>query len=427
MNLGSQMHELCKELFPLCRSLTGNGVRETLKQLKQQFSNIEIYEVPTGTKCFDWEIPQEWNVNDAYVLDTNNEKIIDFKKNNLHLVGYSIPVNTELELGELQHHLHSLPNMPDAIPYVTSYYNDYWGFCITENQRNKLYDGVYRVLVDTEKKNGSMSYGEIILKGKTTKEIFLSTDICHPSMANNELSGPVVTTFLAKWLSTIDHYYTYRIIFIPETIGSIYYISKHLDQLKKNVIAGFVITCIGDDRTYSFVPSRYGNTLSDKIAKHILHHLYPEYKEYSFLDRGSDERQYCYPGVELPIASIMRSKYCEYPEYHTSLDNLEFVTPEGLFGGYTILKRTLEAIENNQIFNNILLCEPMLSKRKLYPNISTTDITSIVKRRWNILAYSDGNNDLIDIANIINVPVWNLYDEIKLLLSKSLISVNSRR
>lgn len=421
------MHELCKELFPLCRSLTGNGVRETLKQLKQQFSNIEIYEVPTGTKCFDWEIPQEWNVNDAYVLDTNNEKIIDFKKNNLHLVGYSIPVNTELELGELQHHLHSLPNMPDAIPYVTSYYNDYWGFCITENQRNKLYDGVYRVLVDTEKKNGSMSYGEIILKGKTTKEIFLSTDICHPSMANNELSGPVVTTFLAKWLSTIDHYYTYRIIFIPETIGSIYYISKHLDQLKKNVIAGFVITCIGDDRTYSFVPSRYGNTLSDKIAKHILHHLYPEYKEYSFLDRGSDERQYCYPGVELPIASIMRSKYCEYPEYHTSLDNLEFVTPEGLFGGYTILKRTLEAIENNQIFNNILLCEPMLSKRKLYPNISTTDITSIVKRRWNILAYSDGNNDLIDIANIINVPVWNLYDEIKLLLSKSLISVNSRR
>lgn len=422
-DLGQQMHMLCRELFPICRSLTGQGVRETFKILQQQLQDLVTYEVPSGETCFDWTIPDEWNVNQAYIISPNGEKVVDFANNNLHLVGYSTPINAKISLQELDKHLHSLENIPDAIPYITSYYSGYWGFCLTHRERQKLVDGLYQVVIDSEKTKGSMTYGELILQGETEKEILLSTYICHPSMANNELSGPVVATYLAKWLSSFEHYYTYRIVFVPETIGSIYYIFTNLEKLKKNVIAGYVLTCIGDDRTYSFLPSRAGNSLSDKTAKHVLKHHFPDYKEYSYLERASDERQYCSPGVDLPVASVMRSKYWEYPEYHTSLDDLGLVTPSGLFGGYLSMKRIIGAIENNHTYQAAQLCEPQLGKRGLYPNLGTADAHRTVRNRMNLLAYADGQHDLLSIAEQLEVPVWDLYSEAKILTESGLLKI----
>ena len=316
-DLGMEMFLLCKKLFPINRSLTGNGVRKTLSLIKKILPNMVIYEIPSNTKCFDWNVPKEWNITSGYLISPTGEKILDFNDNNLHIVGYSEAVNIRLTLDELLPHINTSKSMPEAIPYVTSYYSEYWGFCMAEVQKINLIDGEYHAVIESKKSVGHMTYGELIIKGRTSKEIMLSTYICHPSMANNELSGPVVATFLSKFIQSIDCHYSYRIIFIPETIGSICYISKNLECLKKNVIAGFVLTCIGDDREYSYLPSRSGKTLSDKIAIHVLENTHPDFIKYSYLDRGSDERQYCSPGVDLPMASIMRSKYGEYPEYHT--------------------------------------------------------------------------------------------------------------
>ena len=416
------MYDLVKDLFPICRSITGNGVRETLKIIQQHIP-ININEVPTGTKVFDWTVPKEWNIKDAYIMDENSNKIIDFKKNNLHVVGYSVPVNKTVSLPELQEHLYSLPEQPEAIPYVTSYYKEMWGFCITHKKREILKEGKYKVFIDSELKNGALTYGELIIPGKSEKEVFLSTYICHPSMANNELSGPVVTTFLVKWIMSKPRRYTYRIIFIPETIGSITYLSKNLDIMKRNIIAGFNVSCVGDNRVYSYLPTRNGDTYADKIALNILSFKHPKFVKYSFLDKGSDERQYNAPGVDLPVCCIMRSKYGTYPEYHTSLDNLEFVNPEGLSGSYEVFKECLNLIEENRKYKIKCLGEPQLGKRGLYPTISTKLSTKEVKGIINFISYSDGKNDLIDISNKINVPVWELYLIIEKLLKANLLEV----
>lgn len=400
------LFNFAKALYPICRSITGNGVRQTLQIIKDDhIPDLQIHEVPTGTQAFDWTVPKEWNINDAYVTDPEGNKIIDYRESNLHVVGYSIPVTKTVSLDELQEHLYSLPDQPDAIPYVTSYYKERWGFCLTDNQRKQLKPGQYKVYIDSSLKEGSLTYGELILPGKTEKEIFLSTYICHPSMANNELSGPAVTTFIAKWLmAKEDRRYTYRIIFIPETIGSIVYLSKNLDHMKEHIIAGFNVTCVGDDRAYSYLPSKYGYTLADRAAKHVLKHFAPEYQQYSFLERGSDERQYCSPGVDLPVASVMRTKYGQYPEYHTSLDNLDLISPDGLMGGYEVLKKCLECLEANKKYQVTVLCEPQLGKRGLYPTISTKSGASGVRDMMNLLTYCDGSNDLILIAEMINKP-----------------------
>jgi aminopeptidase-like protein len=324
----------------------------------------------------------------------------------------------------LSEYLHSLPDQPDAIPYVTSYYKRQWGFCIAHSEREKLVDGDYKVVVETKLFNGELNYGEIILKGSSEKEIFMSTYICHPSMANNELSGPTVTTFIVKWLMEIkNRYYTYRIIFIPETIGAIVYLKKNYKTLKKNVIAGFNVTCVGDERSYSYLASRNGDTLSDKVAKHILKFIDNTFKSYGWLERGSDERQYCSPGIDLPVVSIMRTKYFEYPEYHTSLDNLEnVVTPKGLDGGYWALRKSLEAIEKNKKYVSNNLCEPQLGKRGLYPDLSTKETRHKVERILNLLSLCDGKHSLLDIAEILNVKIWDLYEHIDVLLKYHLIS-----
>jgi aminopeptidase-like protein len=359
------------------------------------------------------------------LLDPEGNRVVDFAVNNLHVVGYSEPVDVELALDALQPHLHSIPEQPDAIPYVTSYYQRRWGFCLPDRLRRDLKPGRYRAVIDSTLAPGSMTYGELILPGATPHEVLLSCNICHPSMANNELSGPAVCTWLARWLMAEPRRNTYRILFLPETIGAIAYLSRHLTEMKERTIAGFVVTCIGDDRTYSYLPSRHGNTLADKVARHVLKHLAPGYQTYSFLDRGSDERQYAAPGVDLPVCSIMRSKYHEYPEYHTSLDNLELITPAGLAGGYAVMRECITCLEQNAITEATVLCEPQLGRRALYENLATRTIGKKADPIRNLFAYSDGNLDLLTIAEIINEPMWLLNEAAMRLEANGLINIKA--
>lgn len=421
-NVGDFCYRMATELYPICRSLSGPGVRETIAYITQYLPNLRLHEVPSGTKVFDWTVPDEWTIREAYIADESGVRIIDFKEHNLHVVGYSESVDKWMDLAELEGHLYTLPDQPNAIPYVTSYYSRRWGFCLTHNQKQVMKPGRYRVFIDSEHKSGVLNYAELILPGRTDKEIFLSTYICHPSMANNELSGPVVTTALARWLMSLeDRRFTYRIVFIPETIGSIVYLSKNLEYMKRHVVAGFNVTCIGDERCYSYLPSRAGNTLSDRAAINILRRVSPDFKQYSWLDRGSDERQYCAPGVDLPIATIMRSKYGEYPEYHTSLDDLTLISPAGLEGGFGVLQQAIDAIENNAYLKVSVLCEPQLGRRGLYPTLSTKESTAEVATMMNLISYCDGTLTLIDIAELLNKPVSELSQIIAPLLDAGLI------
>jgi aminopeptidase-like protein len=424
-SIGDLMYALLRRLFPICRSITGDGVRKTLHIIAEELPGMTIHEIPSGTQVFDWVVPREWNVRDAYVLDPDANKIIDFAESNLHLVGYSIPVRLEVSLSELQEHLYSLPDQPDAIPYITSYYQERWGFCVTHRQREMITkEGKYTVVIDSELKDGHLTYAELRIPGEHKDEIFFSTYICHPSMANNELSGPTVTTFLAKWLFSQKRKYSYRIVFVPETIGSISYLSRNLDEMQRRVIAGYNLTCVGDDRSYSFLPSRQEDSLSDRTALHVLKHLHPDFVRYTYLDRGSDERQYCAPGVDLPVASVMRSKYGTYPEYHTSLDDLTLVTPSGLYGAYEVLCKCVECIEADERLEVTVLCEPQLGKRGLYPTLSTKQANVRVRDMMNLIAYCDGTRTLLEIAEKVNVPMWNLIPVAETLKSQGLLATH---
>jgi len=418
------MYQWATALFPICRSLTGQGVRDTLKYLQQEIPDLTIESIKSGQQVFDWQIPQEWNIDHAYIENEDGERIIDFANSNLHVVGYSEPVDKVVELEELNQHLYSLPEQPDAIPYITSYYQRRWGFCLTENQRKQLTDKKYRVKIASSLLDGELNYGQLLIKGKSEKEIFLSTYICHPSLANNELSGPVVTTALAQWISSLKSTeYSYRIVFVPETIGAITYLSKHLEQMKVNTLAGFVVTCVGDNNDYSFVPSRSENSVADKVALHALNHYVDSFQQYTFLQRGSDERQYCAPGVDLPVCSVMRTKYGEYPEYHTSLDNLDVISAKGLQGGFDILQQCIKLLESNFKYQVTVLCEPQLGKRGLYPTLSsmTEDYTDVITM-MDFIAYCDGEHDLIDIANKINVYAMDLVALSKRLCKEGLLT-----
>ena len=425
------MINLAKKLFPICRSLTGNGNRETLKILKKEVKELKIHEVPSGKKFYDWKIPLEWNISDAYIK-SNGKKIIDFKNNNLHVMGYSQPFKGIVKKNELFKHLHTLPKQKNAIPYVTSYYKKNWGFCVAyEDIKKNFKSKDYEVVIESSLKNGSLTFADCVIKGKSIKEILISCNICHPSMANNELSGMIVAINLIKKIKKIkNRYYTYRFVFTPETLGSIVYISKNFKNLKKNVIAGFVLTCIGDSKKFSYVPSRSGITLSDRSTLNYLNFNVKSYSKYTYLDRGSDERQYCSPGVDLPVCSIMKSKYNTYPEYHTSLDNLNFISNKGLNESLILLENITQIIENNHKYKSIYKCEPKLDVRKLYPEVSSKEHSPLSNSKKNIfinylnfLAYADGKNDLIDISEKIGVGAYDLIEVKNILLEKKLIKI----
>ncbi|HEF1154994.1 TPA: DUF4910 domain-containing protein [Campylobacter lari] len=419
------MYELACELFPICRSITGAGFRQSLKILDEAMGGgiLKIHSMTSGSKVFDWEVPAEWEINDAYIITPDGEKICDFRQNNLHVLNYSEGIDDEISLDELQEHLYSIENYPDAIPYVTSYYKRRWGFCIKHEDRVKLKEGKYKVFIDAKHhENGVLNYADLLIPStqKIKDEILISTYLCHPSMANNELSGPVVATFLAKWLLELkERKYNYRFVFIPETIGSIVYLNKHLKHLQKYTKAGFVLSCIGDDNAYSLIRTPSENTLADKVALHTLKNK-NNFKEFSFLDRGSDERQYCSPLVNLPVVGICRSKYLEYKEYHTSKDDLNFISEEGLQGGLKAMQEIIMNLEVNEIYQNTVFCEPNLGKRDLYHTINTSS-TNDIPISCNFLAYCDGKNDVLDIASKLNMQAYKLKDLIEKLKFHGLI------
>ena len=420
--IGLKMYGWASDLFPLNRSLTGAGVRETLLYFQKEIPEILIHEVASGTRANDWVVPEEWNVKEAYLLDLQTGHRFDFKDNNLHLMGYSIPVNEIFSREELDSHLHTLPDQPNAIPYVTSYYSREWGFCLSENQKNTLSNGKFQVVIDSTLEPGVMNYGELLIPGQSKSEILLSTYICHPSMASNELSGPVVALAISKLVKQLENKrFSYRILLIPETLGSIYYISKNLNEMKENINAGWVLTCMGDEGNYSYIPSRKGGTLADRVSIKTLEELGVNYNKYTFLDRGSDERQYCAPGVDLPVASLMKSKYGSYPEYHTSLDNLKFITPEGLNESYEMMKTAIEILESNKFWKLKTLGEPQLGKRGLYPTVSTKSSGTTVQDLMNVIAYCDGENDLIDISNICGLKFKEVLKIIETLFTNELV------
>lgn len=403
------MYALAGRLFPICRSITGEGFRKSLNILCEEVPDIKVYEVPSGTPVFDWVVPKEWNIRGGGIYRCNGEKVIDFEDSNLHIIGYSTPIHDIVSREKLLEHIHTQPDQPDLIPYITSYYKERWGFCMSENQKKTLTDEKYRVEIDSSFKDGSLTYGDLLIPGESEKEILITTYLCHPSMANNELSGPAVIVELMKYVQQLaNRRYSYRFVINPETIGSITYLSRNLKTLQKNVVAGFVLSCVGDDRTYSYIESKHGFTLADRVLQNVLRFHYPNYKHYSFLKRGSDERQYNSAGVDLPVCGFCRSKYEEYPEYHTSADNMELISPEGLLGAYEVMEKVINTLENNYHFRMNCVCEPQLGKRGLYPTISQKGTYGAVKTLTNFIAYADGRSDLIDISNIINVPTTEL-------------------
>jgi aminopeptidase-like protein len=416
------MIEWAKDLFPLNRSLTGEGTSKTLKYFKKIHNDFKILKFKSGTKVFDWIIPDVWNIENSYIYHLKTKKkFAEFKKNNLHIVGYSYPVNKTLDKKELLKYIYTQKNQPDSIPYVTSYYKKRWGLCMSENEKKKLPSGKYKVFIDSNLKKGHMEMAHLTLKGQSKKEIFFSSYVCHPSMANNELSGPVVLNALVKYikLKFPKRKYTYKFVLLPETIGSIAYLSRFKNQLKKNVICGFNITCVGDERGFSYVKTPDENSLADQAISASLFGK-KNLKAYSFLYRGSDERQYCSPGIDLPVCCFSKSKY--YKEYHTSRDNFDVVTQKGLEDSLKVMTDIVDAFEIGLYPRCTTLCEPNLGKRNLYPTISHKDAYSEkVFLRKNFIAYSNGKRNIFEIANILKSNIKDLINEYKILKNKRLL------
>tara|TARA_Y100001970_G_C14259135_1_gene878172 strand:+ start:7062 stop:8339 length:1278 start_codon:yes stop_codon:yes gene_type:complete len=412
---------LAKSLWPIHRTIVGPGFRESLSIIKFYQNLLKVKNIKTGTKVFDWKIPKEWQIKDAWIK-YKKKKILDYKKNNLYVVGHSTNINKSINLNQLKKHLHYIKEIPNAIPYVTSYYKKYWGFCIEYKKFKNLKRGNYQIYIDSKLSKGNLSYGEIVLKGKTKKEILFTTYLCHPSMANNEISGPCVSTFLSNYVKNLKkRHYTYRFLFIPETIGSISYISKNLKHLKANLLAGFNISCVGDERNYSYISSRSGNTLADKVAKKTLNSLSLKFKKYDWMQRGSDERQFCSPGVDLPFCTLSRSKFGTYKEYHTSLDKIgNVLTKKGLNSSLRLFKEVVNFFETHEYYNSTYKCEPFMTKRNLYSHISKYEKTSN-RDLMNVLSVCDGRTDLNEISKKCNIKKFTVVKILKILEKNKLI------
>ena len=443
-NIGEKMYALMEELYPIARSITGQGVRKTLKILQNNFQ-LKIKEVSSGTNVFDWKIPQEWNVRDAYIMNNKNKKIVDYKRSNLHILQYSEKIKKKIKTSELKKHIFTLPDQPNNIPYVTSFYSKNWGFCMSHNEFLKLNDDEYFVNIESNHKDGSLTYGEYLIKGEVNEEILISTYVCHPSLCNDNLSGPVLAATLAEYLSKQKLHYSIRFLFIPETIGAITWLALNENKIK-NIVHGLVATCLGDSGISTYKKSRDGDNIIDKVVEEVLIESGKPYKIMDFWPSGSDERQFCSPAFNLPVGSLMRTPYDMFDEYHTSEDNLSFMNKDCLADSFSKYVSVIKKLEenydgfkprggkiknkknkkNDPVFKNLFpKCEPQLGKRGVYANIGGVKEQDSLKQKkaiqW-ILNLSDGKYSLHDIEKKSGLDYDLLCMVADLLKDKKLLS-----
>ncbi|MDD3223515.1 MAG: DUF4910 domain-containing protein [Clostridium sp.] len=427
---GKNMYNLIEEMFPICRSITGDGVRDTLKVIRKIIP-VDIKEVPSGTQVFDWTVPKEWNIREAWIKNSKGEKIVDFDESNLHVLNYSVPINKTMKFENMKSHIFTLSYAPDSIPYMTSYYSENWGFCMTHNeflklQRETAEDEEFEVYIDSSLKEGSLTYGEYFIKGESKEEVLISTYLCHPSMCNDNLSGIALNTYLAESLRKFQSEgklkYSYRFLFIPETIGSITWLSFN-EEKTSNIKYGLVASCVGDRGCLTYKKSRDGNNIIDRISINVLKHSGAQYKVLDFFPWGSDERQFCSPGFNLPVGSLMRTPYGSFPEYHTSADNLNFIDDKSLGDTFDKYIKIIFTIEKNNTYLNLNpKCEPRLGKRGLYGNLGGKgkyEHDELVLF-W-VLNLSDGKNSLLDISERANVDFIRVKSAADALLKAGLL------
>ena len=419
--VGEEMYNFITALYPICRSITGNGVRETLKMI-QSHVPLEIHEVPSGTRVFDWTVPKEWNIRDAYIKNARGEKVVDFQRSNLHVVNYSIPVQQRMSLAELKPHLHSLPEHPDWIPYRTSYYKESWGFCLSHKQLQSLSEDNYEICIDSTLEDGFLTFAEYYHAGKRPDEVLFSCHVCHPSLCNDNLSGLALMTFLAKHLGQFKTDYSYRFLFIPGTIGAITWLSLNEPHIPK-IKHGLVVACVGDAGHLHYKKSRQGESEIDKIVSHVLKHSGNEYSILEFSPYGYDERQYCSPGFNLAVGSLTRTPHGCFPQYHTSADNLDLVRPQSLADSFSKYLSVIEILENNKTYlNKNPKCEPQLGKRGLYNLMGGRQDTEIMQLAllW-VLNLSDGKHSLLDIADRADMAFNPILEAASLLREHGLL------
>lgn len=420
-SMGERIHRFASELYPICRSITGSGIRETLERI-QAIIPLEISAVKTGTKVFDWEVPKEWTIRDAYIKDDSGARVVDFQKHNLHVLNYSLPVRARMPLSELRPHLFTLSEYPDLIPYRTSYYKPEWGFCLAQNQLLAMKEGEYEVVIDSSLSDGFLTYGECFLPGKTSNEVLISVHACHPSLANDNLSGLTVAVFLASLLSKIERCYSYRFLFIPGTIGSITWLATNTDTVKR-VRHGLVLTCIGDSGGFHYKKSRQGAAEIDRVMSHVLKHCGESVEVLEFSPYGYDERQYCSPGFDLPVGCLMRSVWGTFPEYHTSADNLDFIRPLQLARSLRVCATAIDVLERDRIYvNQNPCCEPQLGKRGLYRSAGGNSIEKETHARLWVLNLSDGEHSLLDVAERSGLPFSQVQEAAKVLCDAGLLA-----
>jgi aminopeptidase-like protein len=422
-NIGENIYALAAEIFPICRSITGDGVRETLRNLSRHI-DLNVVEVPTGTPVFDWMTPHEWNIRDAYIADETGARIVDFRDNALHVLNYSVPVRVKMPLAELKAYIHTLPEQPDLIPYRTSYYNKAWGFCMEHDRLAALPDGMYEAVIDASLSDGHLTYGEYLVEGQTAEEFLFSAHICHPALANDNCSGLALATLLAKRLSSLKTRLTYRFVFAPGTIGAITWLAQN-EALTANIRHGLVMSCVGDAGGPTYKRSRQGNALLDRAMAHVLRYSAPSASVIDFSPYGYDERQYCSPGFNLPVGMFQRSQFGTFLEYHTSADNLDFIRPEYLAESYRTICAAIDIIENNQTFlNTTPKCEPQLGRRGLYNAIGgAPDAPARHMAMLWTLNLSDGAHSLLDIAERAELPFATIHASACLLQEHGLLTL----
>jgi aminopeptidase-like protein len=420
--VGRELHDFAAELYPICRSITGDGIRRTLAMIQERIP-LRILEVPTGTPIFDWTVPKEWNIRDAYIKVPSGKRVVDFQRCNLHVMNYSTPVHATMPLSEIKPHLFTIPEHPDWIPYRTSYYKEDWGFCLSHNQMLALKEGEYEVCIDSTLEQGHLTYGELYLAGESSDEVLISCHACHPSLANDNLSGLAVATLLAQLLSDRNLRYSYRFLFIPGTIGAITWLARNRETVDR-IRHGLVLTCIGDAGGFHYKKSRRGNAEVDRAVACVLSHSGESHEILEFSPYGYDERQYCSPGFNLPVGCLMRSVWGSFPEYHTSADNLDFIQPLQLAGSLRACAAILDVLENNRRYcNRSPYCEPQLGRRNLYRSTGGDTIGGEIHARLWVLNLSDGEHSLLDIAERSGLPFSAISEAADLLRECGLLSI----